>query len=165
MPFWPDSTAGLLYMAAVIGCLIIALRWGSPQFRQVMVILTVHWVLLRTIDVVDHENFIYWCFHDATFAIALAWPGSGRRGKACASLLVLLLAFDTYSYFAGGTFEAASAVAETIGYLSMILAGAPDVGNWIRRRRSDRRSSNLVHLVSRGPAKHLTGLHRSSLAE
>jgi transposase len=80
-------------------------------------------------------------------------------------LFLILLGFDTYSYFAGGTFEAASAVAETIGYLSIILAGAPDVSTWDGGRRAHRRSGDLVRVVARRPSKHLAGLHYAPLAK
>lgn len=129
MPWFPDSVYGLAYLAALI--IFGAITWFGPnrEARKILLILTIHWLTTRTIDWYDFTNFYLWIAQDIAVFLALLIYCKGMAGRAIAALFFIVLAFDNYSIVTGGTFEAAAAVAETVGYLAMlIMAGAAHVG-------------------------------------
>jgi hypothetical protein len=121
MPFFPDSFWGLAYLTALV--IFGAITWAGPNLtaRRILFVLVVHWVAMRSINVIDHDNFILWLVHDYVFFIALLVCGGGIAARACSGLFLVMVAFDSYSLVFGGSFEGAAAVAEVIGYLAMII--------------------------------------------
>ena len=129
MPFFPDSSYGIAYLLALIFAASMTLLWGSLDARRLLLVLVLHWVMTRTIDVYDHMNFHLWIAQDFVFLIAMLIYVHGVVGRACASLFFVLLTFDCYSLVSNGSFEGAASVAETVGYLCMIImVGGTDAG-------------------------------------
>lgn len=129
MPFFPDSIFGIVYLVALIAFGVIALLGPNKSARIILLILTIHWLTTRAIDVIDHENFWLWIVQDCAMFGALLIFCKGMEGRAIAALFFIVLAFDNYSLVTGGTFESAAAVAEVCGYISMIImAGAAHDG-------------------------------------
>lgn len=121
MPFFPDSIYGLVYLAALIIFGIITWLGQNRDARRILLVLTIHLLTTRAIDVIDHENFMLWIAQDLAIFVALLVFCKGVAGRAIAALFFIVLTFDNYSLIAGGTFEGAAAVAETVGYISMLI--------------------------------------------
>ena len=144
MPFFPDSVYGLAYLAALLVAGFVTMLGRNTQARRVLYILIAHWVTTRLIDVYDHENFTLWLAQDwAVFGALLICRG-GRTALACATLFFVVMTFDSYSYIANGSFEGAAAVAETVGYLAMIIMAGGAHADFGKRRGNsgDLRSGN-----------------------
>jgi hypothetical protein len=129
MPFFPDSIYGLVYLGALI--FFGAITWFGPNksARRLLLILTIHWLTTRTIDFIDHTNFLLWIVQDIAMIVALLIFCKGMAGRAIAGLFFIVLTFDNYSLVTGGTFEGAAAVAEFIGYISMVIMAGAGHGN------------------------------------
>ena len=138
MPFFPDSIYGLVYLAALAFFGAITLLGPNKSARTILALLSLHWLTTRTIDVIDHESFLLWIAQDISMFGALLIFCKGVSGRAVAALFFIVLTFDNYSLVTGGTFEGAAAVAETVGYISMvIMAGAAHDGRGKLARYSD----------------------------
>jgi len=140
MPFFPDSIYGLAYLAALVFFGAITLLGQNREARRILLVLTVHWLTTRAIDVIDHTNFILWITQDLVVFGALLIYCRGVAGRAIAALFFIVLSFDNYSLVTGGTFEGAAAVAETVGYLAMIIMAGDAHAD---RGKLARYSSNL----------------------
>lgn len=129
MSFIPDSGWGIAYLTALIVFGFITWRGPNLQARRILLVMAIHWFFIRTIDWYDKDNFVLWLAHDYVFYFALLLYGKSLAARACSGLFLLMIAFDSYSLAAGGGFEGASAVAEGIGYLIMlIMAGSAHGG-------------------------------------
>ena len=121
MPFFPDSIYGLVYLGALIFFGAITLLGPNKTASRLLLILTIHWLTTRTIDVIDHTNFLLWIAQDIAMFSALLIFCKGVSGRAIAALFFIVLTFDNFSIVFGGSFESAAAVAETVGYISMLI--------------------------------------------
>jgi hypothetical protein len=121
MPFFPDSIYGLAYLAALLISGAITMAGSNKQARNILVVLCLHWLTTRLIVVYDHENFHLWLVQDFAMFTALLLCRGGRQALACAFLFLIVVLFDTWSLAFSGSFEGAAAVAETAGYISMLI--------------------------------------------
>lgn len=129
MPFFPDTIYGLVYLGALIAFGIVTWLGPNREARRILALLVLHWLTTRTIDWYDHSNFALWIAQDVLMLLALLVICRSLAGRAIAGLFFFVLAFDNYSLVMGGSFEGAAAVAETVGYISMlIMAGSAHDG-------------------------------------
>lgn len=134
MPFIPDTVYGIAYVLVLIAAGAITLLGQNTDARRILWVLIAHWLTTRAIDVYDHTNFLLWIAQDCAVFLAMLFYCRGIAGRACAALFFIVLSFDNYSYLTSGTFEGAAAVAETVGYLAMIIMAGGAYGN--RGKRS-----------------------------
>lgn len=121
MPFIPDTIYGIAYLTALIVSGALTLLGSSSDAKRILLVLTIHWLTTRAIDVYDHTNFYLWIVQDYAVFFAMLFYCRGIAGRACAALFFVVLSFDFYSLMYGGSFEGAAAVAETVGYFSMLI--------------------------------------------
>jgi hypothetical protein len=136
MTFIPDSYYGLFYLAALVISSIASLLGSQKKERVIVWIMIFHWFSMRTINVINFDNFWLWIAQDMAMIWALAYFARTTAGGAIAVLFFVNLLFDQYTLFSGGSFQGAAAVAESIGYLSMlIMTGANHYGTPKRMAR------------------------------
>jgi hypothetical protein len=161
MPFIPDSVFGVCYMVAVLITASIALY--RQKNLALAAVLVAHFATLRSIATINHESAALWCLHDV-FLIAAASLTKTKHGFAVAACFIPVLLIDQIWLFWGSTFEANSAVAETCGYLAMIIIAGlgDDLGGYINRRSNNARASigrlaDFLDVAGRGKVFGLAG--------
>lgn len=121
MPFIPATGWGLAYLAGLCLMGLVVAQRPHPEARRVALILAVHWVTLRMVNVIDHDNPLAWVMHDAGLVLALVAFGRCRLAYAVAAVFVPVMILDQVWLFWGSSFAANAAVAEAAGYISMIM--------------------------------------------
>ena len=121
MPFIPDSSWGIAYAMALIIASAVAWRGPNISIRIAVILMVIHWLSMRSIDAVDFSNFWLWTGQGALMILALVFIGKSIPAYAMACVFFVGMLFDQYTLFTGGSFDGAAAVAEAVGYISMII--------------------------------------------
>lgn len=132
MPFIPNTSYGITYAMACVLVFVIAQSCRSPQAKVVSFIMMAHWILLRTICVIDHSNFALWVGHDILLVSAMSfygWRENSKLALASASIFFIVMLFDQWAWMTNGAFDAASAVAEAGGYIVFAMIAGASIGN------------------------------------
>jgi len=131
MPFIPDTTYGIAY--AIFSAIAISLSIMSKSHKLVVVAfaMTVHWVTMRGLCMIDYDNPALWVLHDAfTVALlaAIGWAIKSRLSLASATVFFFVMLFDQYWWLFSGSFNANAAVAEAGGYLVFAMMIGASIG-------------------------------------
>jgi len=131
MPFIPDTLYGAAY--AMVGAWAFGTAFASmrPGNLAVAIVMLVHWVTMRGLDVYGHNNPGLWVLHDVATVICLAvlgWTIHSRLAFACAAVFFAVMLFDQWWWLFSGSFDANSAVAEAGGYLVFAMITGASIG-------------------------------------
>jgi hypothetical protein len=121
MPFFPDTFWGLAYLAGLLAMAVAVWQWPHADARRVALLLVVHWITLRLIAATNHDSAMVWVIHDSATVVAMVIIGRCRLAYAVAALFVPVLVLDQVWLFGGSGFVANAAVAEAVGYFSMLM--------------------------------------------
>jgi hypothetical protein len=125
MPFIPDSIAGISYVSILGFLTLVALLGNARKVSNLVILMWVHWVSIRIIDVIDKDNSLLWIGQGTIMVILLLFTSKLIVAKAMAIIFYIGILCDEFNYFKGGSFDSAAAIGELIGYLAMIfMAGA-----------------------------------------
>lgn len=154
MPFFPDSAWGLAYLAGLLLSVVATWAWPSPEGRRVALLMVLHWMTLRAIDVTAPQSPLAWVCHDMALILLLALWGRCRLAYAVAAVFLPVTLLDQVWLVWGSTFEANAAAAEAAGYLAFIMMmGAAYGGTGTGFRRMGR-SPHPVRAVSGHRSRH-----------
>ena len=132
MPFIPNTDYGVAYMAACLVAVGISFLRHNLHARIVSLVFLAHWVSLRLIAMIDHNNnAALWIAHDAATIAVLGFIGWRRRSRlsfACAAVFFAVMLFDQYWWLFESAFEANAAVAEAGGYLCFVMIAGAAIG-------------------------------------
>jgi len=121
MPFIPDTAWGLAYLAGLCLAGLAAWAWPSREARRVALVMGLHWLAMRAIDVTAPDSPLAWVCHDMALILWLAIWGRSRLAYAVAALFLPVTLLDQVWLVWGSTFEANAAAAEAAGYLAFLM--------------------------------------------
>jgi hypothetical protein len=132
MPFIPNSTFGMAYMAALAIAGVITLRGEHKEARRILWVLCLNWLVTRANVSLWPSNDVLWLANDFMTVAALAVYGRTVPAKACAILFFIIGQFDIAMGLGWASFAPVAAISDLLGYIVLIImAGAAyDVGGF-----------------------------------
>jgi hypothetical protein len=119
-PFIPDSGFGLAYVAGLVITAVIVATGKTSKARSLLVILIGNWLAVRGY-VSGYLNFDYISLAipaATSLAFCMAWRGIWGFGCVAATAIILVI---EHLALIGVSFDAAAAMEDFCGYLTMVL--------------------------------------------
>jgi hypothetical protein len=170
MPFIPDNIYGIAYASFSAIAILLSITSKSHKLMMVAFAMAIHWLTMRGLCVIDHDNPVLWVLHDAAtvaFLAAIGWAVKSRLSLACATVFFFVMLFDQYWWLFSGSFNANAAVAEAGGYLvfAMMIGASIGISNTGYGGVDYRHNVNHSSVESGGAISGRSILSRSGMAK